>query len=186
VKKGVQAILAEEKSVGGGLGKPSGARFRAYERLKRYAEEVKGSIFDIPMLHKAIEAIYRNPLREGAKDSLNRQLKSGVSDQALAELVIALHEEARLCLVHEEEQVKEPRIICSMGLVGEGAAAPPPLDTRPRRVAKANPPGQASVDKASANVNQDNDASWLKPPPAPPRKLFKDEPATASKPEGKP
>jgi superfamily II DNA or RNA helicase len=117
VLKGVEQIVAEEKSVGGQLGRPSGARFRTYERLKRYAEEIKGTLFESPSLHKAIDEIYRYPLRQAATDTLNRQLRSGISDQSLAELAMALREEDRLCLIHEEEQSVEPRIICSMGLV---------------------------------------------------------------------
>ena len=117
VLAGVEQIVAEEKTVGGQLGRPSGARYRTYERLKRYAEEVKGTLFDSPALHKTIDEIYRYPLRQTSTDTLNRQLRSGISDQSLAELVMALREEDRLCLVHEEEQSFEPRIICSMGLV---------------------------------------------------------------------
>lgn len=116
VRKAVELIVEEEKTVGGQLGRPSGARFRTYERLKRYAEEVKGSLFESPELHKAIEEMYRYPLRQTAIDTLNRQLRSGVSDQDLAALVVALRQEERLCLIHEEEQAKEPRIICSLGL----------------------------------------------------------------------
>jgi superfamily II DNA or RNA helicase len=116
VQKGVELIVKEEKSIGGQLGRPSSARFRTYERLKRYAEHVKGTLFDTHELHKAINEIYRYPLRPSAVDTLNRQLRSGVSDEALVELVMALRGEDRLCLVHEEEQVQEPRIICSMGL----------------------------------------------------------------------
>lgn len=116
VRKAAEYIVAEEKSVGGQLGRPSGARFRTYERLKHYAEEVKGTFFDTPEMRKAIEEIYRYPLRQTATDTLNRQLKTGVSDQSLAELVTALREEGRLCLVNEEEQAQEPRVICSMGL----------------------------------------------------------------------
>ena len=66
--------------------------------------------------------MYRYPLRPSAVDTLNRQLRSGVSDEALAQLVLALRDEDRLCLIHEEEEAQEPRIICSMGLVErEGA-----------------------------------------------------------------
>lgn len=119
VQKGVELIVEEEKSVGGQLGRPSGARFRTYERLKRYAEEIKGSLFDSQELHRAIEDIYRHPLRQSATDTLNRQLRSEISEQALAELVIALRDEDRLCIIHEEEQTLEPRIICSMGLSPE-------------------------------------------------------------------
>lgn len=119
VLKGVEQIVAEEKTVGGQLGRPSGARFRAYERLKRYAEEVKGTLFETPDLLKTIDEIYRHPLRQAATDTLNRQLRSGISDQSLAELVIALREEDRLCLVHDDDASFEPRIICSMGLVNK-------------------------------------------------------------------
>lgn len=119
VRKGVELIVSEEKSVGGQLGRPSGARFRTYERLKRYAEQVKGTLFDSPQLAKAIEEIYRFPLRQSAIDALNRQLRAGVSDEGLADLVIALRDDDRLCLVHEEEQSQEPQIICSLGLSAE-------------------------------------------------------------------
>lgn len=116
VRKGVEFIAAEEKSVGGQLGRPSGARFRTYERLKRYAEQVRGTLFETPQLAKAIEEIYRFPLRQSATDTLNRQLRAGIADDKLAELVMALRDDDRLCIVHEEEQSGEPQIICSLGL----------------------------------------------------------------------
>ena len=116
VAKGVAAIAADEKQVGGQLGRPSGARFRVYERLKRHAEKVKGSLFDVSDLAKAIEEIYRFPLLSSATDTLNRQLKSGITDDKLADLVMTLREEGRLCNVHEDERSGEPQIICSLGL----------------------------------------------------------------------
>ena len=119
VQKGVEHIIEEEKSIGGQLGRPSGARFRTYERLKRYAEEVRGTLFESPELLKSIDDIYRYPLRQAAVDTLNRQLRSGISDQTLAELVMALREEEKFCVISEDEFVHEPRIICSLGLVSK-------------------------------------------------------------------
>jgi len=116
VKKGVEFVIAEETTVGGQLGRPSGARFRTYERLKRYSEMNKGTLFDTPQLAKTIEEIYRFPLRQSATDSLNRQLRTGITDDKLAELVMALRDDDRLCIIHEEEQTHEPQIICSLGL----------------------------------------------------------------------
>lgn len=116
VKKAVDLIVAVEKSVGGQLGRPSSARFRIYERLKNYAERVKDTLFDTPALRKAIEEIYRYPLRQSAIDTLNRQLRAGISDEELANLVISLREDDRLCIVSEEAQTGEPQIICSLGL----------------------------------------------------------------------
>ena len=117
VRRGAEHIAREEKQVGGQLGRPSGARFRTYERLKGHAEDVKDTLFDTEPLRRAIDDIYRHPLRQTAVDTLNRQLRSGISNQALAELVIALRDEDRLCIVHEEDERQEPRLICSMGLI---------------------------------------------------------------------
>lgn len=116
VARGVAHIASEEKQVGGQLGRPSGARFRTYERLKRHAASVKGTIFDLPDLGKAIEEVYRYPLLQSATDTLNRQLKAGINDDKLAELVLALRDEGRLCRIEDEEQSSEPQIICSLGL----------------------------------------------------------------------
>ncbi|MCX5638721.1 MAG: helicase-related protein, partial [Planctomycetota bacterium] len=116
VKKGVEHIIEEERSVGGQLGNPRGARFRVYERLKSFAEENKGTLFVTQDLLKAIDTIYRHPLRQAAVDTLNRQLRSGIDNNQLAQLVVNLWQDERLCLIHEEEHKDEPRIICSMGL----------------------------------------------------------------------
>ena len=70
----------------------------------------------LPELRHAIEDIYKFPLLQSATDTLNRQLKSGISDQALAELVISLRADARLCRVSENVESTEPQVICSLGL----------------------------------------------------------------------
>jgi hypothetical protein len=102
--------------VGGQLGRPSGARFRTYERLKAYAEDVKGTLFATPDLLRTIEDIYKYPLLQSATDTLNRQLKSGIPDQVLADLVVSLRADARLCRVSEDIESSEPQVICSLGL----------------------------------------------------------------------
>ena len=117
VAEGVKHVVREEKRIGGQLGRPSGARFRAYTRLKQYAEAIRGQLFDVDALHRAIDEIYRYPLRSSAVDTLNRQLRSGVSDDQLAEIVMSLREEDRLCLMENDAaEAREPQIICSLGL----------------------------------------------------------------------
>ena len=89
---------------------------RRYERLKDCASEVEGTLFvDMQKLERVIQAIYRHPLRQTATDSLNRQLRSGVSNEDLAARVIELWEDERLCIIEEERQTREPRIVCSLG-----------------------------------------------------------------------
>ncbi len=118
-----ERIAVEEKSVGGQLGRPSGARFRTYERLKRYADAVKGTLFDTQQLRRSVEDIYTYPLRQVAVDILNRQLRTGIGDEELAQRVMELREEGRLCIVHDDEESQEPRIICSLGLSAGGSGA---------------------------------------------------------------
>ena len=119
VKSGVSHIVREEKRVGGQLGRPSGARFRTYTRLKEYATEVEGTLFDTSALHLVIDDIYKYPLRQSAVDTLNRQLRSGIDNVALAVLAVSLRDEDRLCVMDLQGEEHEPRIICSMGLIEE-------------------------------------------------------------------
>ena len=86
--------------------------------MQRYAENVKGTLFDIPELARTIEDIYRNPLRSSATDSLNRQIRAGINDDQLAELAIGLRSEDRLTVSHDVAEKQEPQIVCSLGLVG--------------------------------------------------------------------
>ncbi|MFZ0959772.1 MAG: helicase-related protein [Terriglobia bacterium] len=116
VEKGVRYMVQEEKSAGGQLGRPSGARFRVYERLKTYLTHVQGTLFAIPDLTKAIDQIYRSPLQQAAADALNRQMRIGASDHQLADFVVSLWQQDRLCRVEEEVEAQEPEIICSLGL----------------------------------------------------------------------
>lgn len=116
VRKGVEKIAEQEKATGGQLGRPSGARFRTYERLKNFVDQNQGSLFVTADLLKAIDEIYRFPLREYAKDVLNRQMRTGISAHQLAELVINLRADDRLCVTDEEVERQEPKIICSLGL----------------------------------------------------------------------
>lgn len=118
VKCAVEQIIAEEtRSVGGQLGSVSGARYKTYTRLKAHIEATQHTLFPpSPELHSALEEIYKYPLQETARDTLNRQLRSGVSAEQLAALVIDLRADNRLCQVQEQQEPEEPRILCSLGL----------------------------------------------------------------------
>jgi hypothetical protein len=75
VAKGVSLVASPERSVGGQLGPSSGARFKVYERLKRYAASVANTLFDTTELTRAIDEMYRFPLTQTAKDLLNMHLR---------------------------------------------------------------------------------------------------------------
>ena len=108
---------SEDSQVGGELGRPSGARFRVYERLKSHAAKM-GDLLADSGLPQAVADVYRYPLRQSAVDIFNRQLPS-ISDADLADLVCSLRDDDRLCIVSEDGPTEEAQIICSMGLVAD-------------------------------------------------------------------
>ena len=117
VAAGARHIAQQARSIGGQLGRPSSARYRAYNRLKEYADSIKGQMFDSEDLRQAVDDILHHPLRQVAVDTLNRQMRSGIDDPGLAELVIQMRNQDRLCIREDDgTEVQEPRIICSMGL----------------------------------------------------------------------
>lgn len=118
VAKAIAYIKKIEKEIGGQLGKKNSARYRAYMRLFRYIEENRDTLFVTDELKLSVEDIYRYPLKEYARETLNRQLKMGVSDETLAQIIVSLRDEDKLSIKSEEESTyKDPRIICSMGIV---------------------------------------------------------------------
>ena len=121
VAAAVKHVMSETRApaTGGQLGARTGARFRVYQRLFSYAESVKGTLFESQELLRAIDDIYRYPLRQQAADSLNRQLRTAVNDDTLVRLVRALRDDDRLTISHEDSERHEPQIICSLGLRNE-------------------------------------------------------------------
>lgn len=117
VAGGLQMAVTQDKAVGGGLGRPSSPRRRAYERLKRYAQEQMNTLFQDQELERALDDIYQRPLLETAADLLNRLMRGGVNDEELGEAVKSLREEGRLTYAEEDAALREPRVVCSMGLI---------------------------------------------------------------------
>jgi hypothetical protein len=110
-------LAAEERSVGGGLGRPSSARHKVYIRLKDYATVNKKTLWEDPDLERAVDDIYRHPLKSKAITTLNRQFKLNASDADLARVVKLLREQGDLCIVEEDASEEESQLICSLGLV---------------------------------------------------------------------
>jgi hypothetical protein len=77
-------------------------------------------------LEPAYDALHRFPLKDSARESLGRQLRMGVTDEALADMVIRLYEEDALHAPVEDAggDRPEPQIVCSLGLQTPALAAP--------------------------------------------------------------
>ncbi len=122
VAAGLQLAVSQDKAVGGGLGRPSSPRRRAYEMLKSYAERQMTTLFRDEELERALDDMYQRPLLETSSDLLNRLMRSGVNAEELANAVKSLREENRLTYTEDDATLREPRVVCSMGLVTDGVA----------------------------------------------------------------
>jgi hypothetical protein len=117
VKKAIEYIHDASTKLGGQLGKTTGARYRAYMKISTWLQKNKDTLFDTDEIKRTHEDLYNYPLMEHAKEVINRELKSGINDEQLIELITGLREQGELSLKNDKEQaIKEPRIICSMGL----------------------------------------------------------------------
>jgi superfamily II DNA or RNA helicase len=120
VRGAVEQITREERLSGGQLGQKSGARYKVYTRLKAYSEflRMQAPLLATNALQRVVDDLYRYPLRESAKDTINRQIKGGISDVDLAQLCLGLREGDRLSLILDDgdKSEREPHIICSLGL----------------------------------------------------------------------
>ena len=117
VANGLQLAVSQDKAVGGGLGRPSSPRRRSYERLKHYSEQQMNTLFRDEELERALDDIYQRPLLETAADLLNRLMRGGVNDEELGEAVKSLREEGRLTYAEEDAVLRDPRVVCSLGLI---------------------------------------------------------------------
>jgi hypothetical protein len=105
VATGLQLAVSQDKAVGGGLGRPSSPRRRAYERLKPYATEQMQTLFRDEELERALDDMYQRPLLETAADLLNRLMRSGVNDDRAGRGREVLREEGRLTYTEDDAAV---------------------------------------------------------------------------------
>ncbi|HRO43695.1 MAG TPA: hypothetical protein PL009_12735, partial [Flavipsychrobacter sp.] len=114
----VEHIHAEERNSGGTLGSKRSVRYRVYNRMKAYCDKNRQTLFVPEKLELAVDAVFQRPLKAASRESLGKHLRGdGITDEALASMLISLWEEG--LLVHEEDdeeaQPKQTHIICSMG-----------------------------------------------------------------------
>lgn len=110
----VEQVVAQVKKghvdIGGQLGGAQNIRRRVYDRLQSCKTPSD-------TLKRAIEQIFRYPLKETARDRLRRQLRANIGNDDLATLVEILHDAGDLCAVPRAGEPVVPHVICSMGLV---------------------------------------------------------------------
>ncbi len=127
VARCVEIATEEQKTQGGQLGSLRSVRRKLWERLNRYRQHLQSnpnllSPEQLQQLDTVLNLIWRSPLKSAAQDAISRQMRLGISDSDLLNLVARRAEEGSLCEVTQEEtsEPPEPQIICSLGLVKPG------------------------------------------------------------------
>lgn len=122
VAAAVRCAVQEQVHFDGQLGSLRSIRRQVYERVKRYREQHQRqpTLFSAPLLDHLppiLDMLRRYPLKDAARTTLRRQIRLGIQDDALIEMVITMFNEERLCTIIEENtEAPEPHIVCSMGL----------------------------------------------------------------------
>jgi hypothetical protein len=116
VARGVGQAITEINEMGGQLGSLRSTSRKVYERMRIHRERLMQAGNSNPVLDRAMDALFRYPLLERARDALGRELRLGITDQALAQMLIDRYEDDNLVHVVEEKVIREPQVICSMGL----------------------------------------------------------------------
>lgn len=122
VRASMELIYAESQSNGGAgsLGARNGPRARSYERMKAHYEDLRRTmpLFLPATLHYVIDDLYHFPLTASARDTIVRQMRTNITDEALAQLLIYLREDGRLSQpLSDASESADPSIVCSLGLV---------------------------------------------------------------------
>lgn len=112
VRAAVEGPLSPEEF--GTEGTLTGVRRRVYERVRSFVGGATGQLFAPDLeVEEAVDALYREPLTEQAKQSLARAMRERTPEDIVA-LVVALHEEGRLT-VDVSNEPDDVHIVCSMG-----------------------------------------------------------------------
>lgn len=114
VDKALAAVGEMNFKTSGVLGSRFSTKYKVVSMMETYMEQ--NPIFATPELKEAIDQIYNYPMREQSKFTLGQMLKRGDMVDDFAEYLIEMYNANQLCIVAEEQEGKEARVICSMGL----------------------------------------------------------------------
>ena len=92
----------------------SGIRKRCWDKLNGNWDRFAGTLLEAN-LKDALDDLYRKPLKEQASQTLARALRERPLDD-LAEVLIELRQDGRLCVAERDLDEDDIQIICSMGI----------------------------------------------------------------------
>lgn len=124
VSRCVQIATEEQMAFGGQLGSLRSVRRKLWDKLERYRKQQQAAptLFTPQLLQQlagVLDLIWRYPLKRSAQDAISRQIRLGITGEALLDLVQRRAADESLCEITDadERARAEPRLICSLGLV---------------------------------------------------------------------
>jgi len=124
VARCVQIATEEQTAFGGQLGSLRSVRRKLWERLDRYRKQQQANPTPfspqiLARLDPLLDQLWRFPLKRAAQDAISRQMRLGITDEALLDLVLRRADDENLCEISNADasEPAEPRIVCSLGLV---------------------------------------------------------------------
>ena len=121
VGKAVNGIQSDNMSVSGILGSRFSTRYKIIELMEHFYNQKTPSLFlqgdRKEQLKMAIDAVYNYQLLESAKNLLGRLIRMrNNTNEDIIDTILELFENGNLCRIDENNNQKDPTIICSMGL----------------------------------------------------------------------
>lgn len=117
VKHSIKEMQSVKIPQGGILGPRVSVKNRLFTLLDGYCKDHEGTFFVTDDLKLSVDDIYNYPLYEESKYILGQMLRRNASNEEIIATVVDFRNEDRLVIKGDENAViKEPQIICSMGL----------------------------------------------------------------------
>lgn len=114
VTQALESIEDMNVRASGALGSRFSTKYRVVTMMDNYMR--LNPLMVTPELKEAIDQIYNYPMREQIKYTLGQMLRRSDNAEYFAEYLSEMYKANQLCIVDEDNECKEARVICSMGL----------------------------------------------------------------------
>lgn len=114
VNKALESVSSTNSKVSGVLGSRFSTKFRVVTMMEDYVG--KNPILATKELKEAIDQLYNYPMREQTKFTLGQMLKRNDMIDDFVEYLVETYKANQLCIVTDDGEQKESRVICSLGL----------------------------------------------------------------------
>lgn len=114
VKKALNSVSSTNTKISGILGSRFSTKYRVVTMMEEYIG--RNPLFATIELKEAIDQLYNYPMREQTKFTLGQMLKRNDNINDFIDYLTETYKANQLCIVADDGEQKEARVICSLGL----------------------------------------------------------------------